>query len=221
MKIIIDKKTNKVVFAEAGKQVVDLIFHILSLPLATVVNLLHENNKDVIGCLAEVFNSVESLDSSYLESNLNKNSILNPTTAIVVPLLSTKPTTQNHLLKCYTCSNSTLVCCLSDRQGTVCGHHSTKMTTVRSLVYEPRTPGYVKEAVAFMVMDNLEVKPMSISLISTHLKNLTSFEEREVQFGQKEGIAMLKASLETKSVLTAVFLGMKEEDIVPESETCD
>ncbi|XP_021866974.1 uncharacterized protein [Spinacia oleracea] len=75
--------------------------------------------------------------------------------------------------------------------------------------------GYVKSVVTYMVMDNLEVKPMStisgITLMNKfHVKDVALLMEKEVEVGLTEGLAMLKASFETKDVLSTVFLGKKK-----------
>ncbi|XP_034197595.1 uncharacterized protein LOC117613065 [Prunus dulcis] len=76
--------------------------------------------------------------------------------------------------------------------------------------------GYVKDVVTYMIMDNLEVKPMStISCIAMlnrfNVKEVGTLEERMVLLGMDEGLKLLKASLESNAVLTNVFLGKKEE----------
>ncbi|CAN1269331.1 hypothetical protein LINPERPRIM_LOCUS13546 [Linum perenne] len=63
-----------------------------------------------------------------------------------------------------------------------------------------------------MVMDNLEVKPMStissITLLNKfNIQQVGALEEKVVELGMDEGLNLLKASLECKSVLTSVFLG--------------
>ncbi|KAM4104570.1 hypothetical protein ACJW30_06G168400 [Castanea mollissima] len=71
--------------------------------------------------------------------------------------------------------------------------------------------GYVKGVVTYMVMDNLEVKPMStissITLLNKFdVKEIGALEEKVVELGMDEGVKLLKASLQSKSVLTDVFL---------------
>ncbi|GFP82784.1 hypothetical protein PHJA_000421500 [Phtheirospermum japonicum] len=65
--------------------------------------------------------------------------------------------------------------------------------------------------VKYMVMDDLVVKPMStspfIALIkSFNVKDVSALEEKVVDLGITEAVKLLKASLETKNVLTHVFL---------------
>uniref|UniRef100_A0A2N9HJ06 DUF674 domain-containing protein n=1 Tax=Fagus sylvatica TaxID=28930 RepID=A0A2N9HJ06_FAGSY len=70
--------------------------------------------------------------------------------------------------------------------------------------------GYVKGVVTYMVMDDLEVKPMStisgITLISKLVKEVGALEEKVVDLDMDEGVKLLKASLLSNSVLTDVFL---------------
>ncbi|KAL4289348.1 hypothetical protein AHAS_Ahas19G0377200 [Arachis hypogaea] len=77
MKLLIDTKGKKVLFAEASKEVVDFLFTLLQLPLATVVKLL---TKEVaVGCLGNLYSSVENLNHIYMQSNLSKDLLLSPT----------------------------------------------------------------------------------------------------------------------------------------------
>ncbi|KAI9157081.1 hypothetical protein LWI28_016640 [Acer negundo] len=71
--------------------------------------------------------------------------------------------------------------------------------------------GFVKGVVTYMVTDNLEVKPMStissISMLSKfNVKDVSTPEERIVDIGISEGLKLLKASLECRTVFTSVFM---------------
>ncbi|KAJ0101353.1 hypothetical protein Patl1_06278 [Pistacia atlantica] len=81
--------------------------------------------------------------------------------------------------------------------------------------------GFVKGVVTYMVMDNLELQPMStissITLLNRfNVKDVGSLEEKVVDFGVEEGLKLLKASLECKTVLTSIFLG----NIAPQKRSC-
>nr|GMC98241.1 60S ribosomal protein L23a [Ipomoea batatas] len=72
--------------------------------------------------------------------------------------------------------------------------------------------GFVKGVVTYMVTDDLKV--MSHSTISTitvlndfNIKDFGSVEVKDVRLGVDEGLKVLKAALQTDSVLTTVFLG--------------
>ncbi|TVU21807.1 hypothetical protein EJB05_31470, partial [Eragrostis curvula] len=53
MKLLVDTTTQRVVFAEAGKDVVDFLFSLLALPVATAVALV---GKDSAAGLVRLFN---------------------------------------------------------------------------------------------------------------------------------------------------------------------
>ncbi|KMT18283.1 hypothetical protein BVRB_2g024460 [Beta vulgaris subsp. vulgaris] len=228
LKLLIDTKANKVLFAEGGKEFVDFLFHIMSLPVGTIIKLLSVNG--MVGCLGSLYKSIESLNTDYFQPNLTKDSVLKPKAPVSVPLLSLNdaPTSTNKQF--YRCSyyNGSNCIYYTDCRGTACRSCSREMTIQLSYVAPTASQnnatssssgtgsvgGYVKGVVTYMVMDNLEVKPMStisgITLMNKfHVKDVSALEEKEVQLGLKQGVAMLKASFETRSVLTSVFLGKK------------
>ena len=76
LKLLIDTKAHKVLFAEAGKDFVDFLFNILSLPVGTVVRLLA--NTSMIGSLGNLYESVENLNETYMQSKQSKETLLKP-----------------------------------------------------------------------------------------------------------------------------------------------
>ncbi|CAO2825604.1 unnamed protein product [Amaranthus hypochondriacus] len=192
----------------------------MSLPIATIIRLFNLN-KPMVGCLGSLYKSIETLSAENFQPNLKKNTILNPTLSVDVPLLSLycAPKDKVSLYRCDTdddCNNFT------DCLGTVCSLCGFEMSTLLNYV-EPTDKkisgcatgtddGYVKELVSYMVMDNLEVKPMSTISGITHLMNMfhvqdvSDLVEKQVKVGFNEGIAILKASMENNTVLTTVFL---------------
>eukprot|EP00261_Vitis_vinifera_P038660 XP_019079903.1 PREDICTED: uncharacterized protein LOC100250229 isoform X1 [Vitis vinifera] len=71
--------------------------------------------------------------------------------------------------------------------------------------------GFVRGVVTYMVMDDLVVKPMSTISSITLLNKFNVKEvgalEKVVDFTMAEGLKLLKASLQSKAVLTGLFLG--------------
>lgn len=61
MKLLIDTKAKKVVFAEVEKDFVDFLFHILSLPVGRV-----SKQKGMNGCLLNLYQSVQNLNDTYM-----------------------------------------------------------------------------------------------------------------------------------------------------------
>jgi hypothetical protein len=64
LKLLVNTETNKVLFAEADKDFVDILCSFLTLPLGTIATLLKkESNMGpvTIGCLNKLYRSVENL----------------------------------------------------------------------------------------------------------------------------------------------------------------
>ncbi|KZV57098.1 hypothetical protein F511_05972 [Dorcoceras hygrometricum] len=90
LKLLIDGQSKRVLFAEAGKETVDFLFSILSLPVATIINLLRKEG--MVSSLANLYESIENLNESYIQPNQTKDAILKPTPPVgtsSLPLLLT------------------------------------------------------------------------------------------------------------------------------------
>ncbi|XP_060195814.1 uncharacterized protein LOC132625032 [Lycium barbarum] len=221
MKLLIDTKARRVLFAEAEKDCVDFLFHILSVPVGTVIRLLKE--KGMSGCLPKLYESVENLNDTYIQSKECKDILLKPKSSLgtisSVPFLflnNVPVPTQKTFYGCSYASSHTKV---SDDPSAICPDCG-RNTLSRKLSYfapqgvkEPvaATKGFVKEVVTYMVMDDLEVKPMSaissIALLNKfNVKDVGVLQEQVVSFGMEEALELLKASFESKTVLTNVFM---------------
>ncbi|TXG49684.1 hypothetical protein EZV62_025559 [Acer yangbiense] len=244
LKLLIDTKSKKVLFAEAGKDFVDFLFYLLSLPVSTVVRLL--KNEGEVGCLSDLYNSLENLNDTYIQPTQNKTNLLYHKSSLPdseFPLLlsgadqySARTSTTRNVYMCstnrydsdYQCdyifsTNSRSKCSrhASETPNDICPNCRGTMSVVVSLVNSSSAAanntstssgGFVKGVVTYMVMDNLEVKPMStissLTLLNSfNVQNIGSLEEKFVALDVDEGLKLLKASLECKNVLTTVFLG--------------
>jgi len=66
LKLLVNKYTNKVIFAEANKDFVDILFSFLLLPLGTIARLVEKDSNIeplTIGCLHSLYHSVQNLDN--------------------------------------------------------------------------------------------------------------------------------------------------------------
>ncbi|CDP21800.1 unnamed protein product, partial [Coffea canephora] len=207
-----------------GKTSFCLVFlHILSLPLGTATRLLRE--QEAIGSLENLYHSIENLDEAYIQPNQNKDILLRPKPPAGDPVTllaledSPKPeTTQSKAF--YRCGNSSYSCTrhVTDDPRAVCPNCGSTMASGVNYVVPPQTSdskegGFVKGATTYMITDDLEVKPMSaissIALLNElNVKNLSALKEKEVDLSMNE---LLKESLESKTVLTSVFLDVKSE----------
>ncbi|WOL06907.1 hypothetical protein Cni_G15642 [Canna indica] len=222
VKLLVDKTARKVLFAEAGKDGVDFLIGLLQIPIGSVVKLL--TTERMVGAIGKLYKSMEDLDDSFLLSKNTKSLLLNPTCPTSQPrnslFLLPSPNSSSEYYKCTRCSNNISRVC-----GTTCpscrsyGSYSisAKVNYVEGSsteVGEASDGGYVKGVVIYTVMDDLSIMPMStiscITLLNKfNVKHVGTLEEKIVKLGFEEGLQLLKASLESKTVLTDVFLTKK------------
>ncbi|XP_059666203.1 uncharacterized protein LOC132312015 [Cornus florida] len=227
LKLLIDAKAHKVLFAEAGKDFVDFLFNLLSLPVGTVIRLL--TNETMVGSIGNLYKSIENLNEDYMQPNQNKDLLLkpNPPTSVSnVPLLLPDDRVSSAATKFYTCQyNSLDYCyhrCVTNKAGTNCPSCCCSMSTelpfvgpVNKNATSTGEGGYVRGLVTYMVTDDLSVTPMSmisgISMLNKcNVMEFDALQEKVVEIGMDEGLKLLKGSLKSKAVLTYVFLGKEE-----------
>ncbi|KAL4621262.1 hypothetical protein ACB092_06G215300 [Castanea dentata] len=235
LKLLIDKKSHQVLFAEAGKEFVDFLITILALPIGTVIRLL--KNQGMVGCLQNFYESIENLSDTYFQPDQNKDSLLKPKVYFyggVLPLQLPNVESSSKSRKFYGCNNSSnnytydvyghrlntkCILYVSIDSSAICPSCRNYMSRELNFVDPPSSnnpgstseEGYVKGVVTYMVMDNLVVNPMStissITLLNNfNVKEVGNLEEKVVDLGMDEGVKLLKASLLSNSVLTDIFL---------------
>ncbi|KAF6146044.1 hypothetical protein GIB67_033403 [Kingdonia uniflora] len=214
IKLLVDKINNRVIFAEAEKDFVDFLFSLLSLPLASIIGLL--TKKKMVGCLGNLFGSVEKLSNTYVQPNQHKDTVLKPKLAATSTISAHVP-----LLVLPKEKASTRALYMTDVEGTQCPFPNcgNKMSTLMTYVIPSEKSnlasicegGFVKDEVTYMVMDDLVVTPMSMISSVTLLNkfnvlNVACLEERVVNVGTEEGLELLRASMQSNTVLSNVFL---------------
>ncbi|XP_075670310.1 uncharacterized protein LOC142640103 [Castanea sativa] len=179
LKLLIDSKSQRMLFAEAGKEFVDFLITFLSLPVGTVIRLLKKQG--MVGCLQNFHESIESLSDTYFQPQQNKDSLLKPK-----PYISGGGLVPLQLPNIESSTSRKFYRCVQDfRSGNNSGSSN--------------VGGYVKVVVTYMVMDDLVVKPMStisrITLLNNlNVKDVEALEEKVVDLGMEEGLKLLKAS---------------------------
>ncbi|KAK8987143.1 hypothetical protein V6N11_055456 [Hibiscus sabdariffa] len=200
----------------------------LLLPVGTVIRLL--TKQGMVGCLGNLYQSVENLGDAYILPTASRDTLLKPTysssLATNVPLLlphiqSSKPQglyrcsyRHNTACRSYYTDDPTASCpsCGNVMNSTVTHvNPPNKVSTASSAANEG---GYMKGVVTYTILDDLTVTPMStISSITMlnkfNVKQVDALQEKVVAVGMKVGVELLKASLQSKTVLTDVFLAQK------------
>ncbi|XP_047331664.1 uncharacterized protein LOC124935263 [Impatiens glandulifera] len=215
LKILYDKNSKKVFFAEADKEAVDFLFYFMSLPLTTVTSLLSKSEMGMVGCLNNLHESVSNLDQIYFLDDKNKDLLLNPLHSFLVqaPLLLPVPDNTDLIsYEIHKCPHHNIYCIGDMTKCTQCSNDVSMYKGEQIAVPDGNGSGFVKSLVKYIVMDNLVVKTISpissICLLKEYfnVKDLANVHEIAVDFGFDEGLKILKASMEGESVISSVFL---------------
>lgn len=180
-------------FAEAGKECIDFLFHILALPIGSVIRLL--TTEGMVGCLGNLYDSLQNLDNIYIQPNQKKDTLLKPKSAASVPLLliNNSPV-QKQFYRCLNHYDDPRSHCPNSNGYTICDR---TMNTIMTYVAPPvenvvaSDQGLVKGVVTYMVLDDLVVKPMStissITLLNQFsIKDVGVLKEKVVTLGMDE-----------------------------------
>ncbi|KAL6627416.1 hypothetical protein ACP70R_031142 [Stipagrostis hirtigluma subsp. patula] len=220
MKLLVDTKAGRVLYAEASKEVVDFLFSLLAFPLGAVTKLL--TSGAMVGSVGNLYGSVENLDAGYVvrrdaTTALLDSPVLQLVAAPAAEPAAPAPAPTNGLYRCKGCSCS--ASCynhVTKVSGTPCPVCKGKMTTEVKLV-EPDgessggaktvTPppaadagsskGYVRDMVTYTVMDDLSVAPMSTisavtALVALGVTDISGLQAKTVEIGYKEVVSHLE-----------------------------
>ncbi|KAF0918246.1 hypothetical protein E2562_023329 [Oryza meyeriana var. granulata] len=239
IKLLIAKDAQVVLFAEAGKDVVDFLVGLLAMPVGAVVKLLAGEN--ALGGVANVYASVRRMDAAYMQSAEARDALLNPAPAhpcltataggfpslvqphraqpLVAPSPHSPPPPPGH--PGYPCPSVRPPIPMPSLQaafppfdaGTSTSDAGCRCSSCLAAAQGGK--GFVRDVVTYTVMDDLTFMPMSsissIALLSKlGVEDLSALEEKTVKIGYQEGLEILKASLQSKTVLTDVFISRKK-----------
>jgi len=204
LKLLIDTRENKVLFAEAGKDVVDFLFSLLALPIGTTIKILTEES--MVGCISNLYKSIESLDQTYIVPNQNKSSLLSPKANASNTLFLTeeKNKPEAAVRKYYRCSTTTIYDLfgysdqcrkhISNVKCTSCPSCSRPMVQEIQCIGSETSPenissanGFVTGSVTYTVMDDLTVMPATstisgiIMLNKFQVMGITALQEKIVE----------------------------------------
>ncbi|KAH1155201.1 hypothetical protein AAZX31_18G176600 [Glycine max] len=227
LKVLVDKEQNKVLFAEAGKDFVDALLSILTLPLGTIARLVaKESNIPPVkfGSLSSLYESVSHLEDKYLRTQKCKEMLLKPRNSmesycqhVKLNIDDTEPT-KYFLYADRTCSivNGRQLSILRYRRCR-CGKQMQKEVSGREAILEN---GFVNETATFIICDDLSVLPnvlgTSVSLIrKLGIKDMVTIDERNVDISKREVVDILKLSLLSKTPLTDFILEKKDDNFNP------
>ncbi|KAJ6853675.1 uncharacterized protein M6B38_113625 [Iris pallida] len=212
MKLLVDKERSRVVYAEADKDFVDILFSFLTLPLSTIVKVL--NKQSTLGCMDNLYESVEKLDIQYLQTEACKTMLLHPQSEAAVQcedlkinIDDTRPRVVYACKKDDCCSKQT--CWVSSAQNAQCIHCKDKMERV---VIWPKNDVklFVKEGVKYIISSNLHVEPATVMHILSLLQKMdmkdgSVLEERYMDISEEEILTLLKRLLVSEIPVTDLY----------------
>lgn len=198
IKVLVDKEKNKVLFAEARKDFVDILLSFLTMPLGTIVRLVaKESNVQPVkvGSLSSLYESVSCLDEEYFWTQTCKEMLLQPRSSmesycqqLKLNIDDTEPT-KYFVCEDIHCTRKPNISRLSIFRNQIChcGKIMNKVMTPENMILEK---GFVKETATFIVSDNLNITPnvfsVSVDLFQKHgIKDMKNFEERTVDISKK------------------------------------
>ncbi|XP_058741680.1 uncharacterized protein LOC131614071 [Vicia villosa] len=219
LKLLLNEKGNKVLFAEAGKDFVDILCSFLTMPLGTIARLVEKESSIgpvTLGCLNSLYQSVADLDGSCFYNDAVKQMLLKPSNfaedycnTLKLNIDDTPPTMY------WACSyNST--CGLysgltvSTNNRCRCGYSLTGPVFPKHYCQ-----GFVNGVATFVITDDLIVMPSCIDyssfglLLEFGIKNTSLLKERVLNVTKQKVLDLLKCSLLSNATLTNLFLGKK------------
>ncbi|KAK7373847.1 hypothetical protein VNO80_07267 [Phaseolus coccineus] len=234
LKVLVDRSLNKVVFAEARKDFVDVLLSFLALPLGTIARLvaMESNIPPVkLGSLSSLYESVSNLEEEHLWTPTCKEMLLHPRSSmesyyqhLKLNIDDTQPT-KYFLCENLECSRKYGESLLSifNNQRCSCGKLMNRIVYPENITLEN---GFVNETATFIICDDLSVLPnvlvTSLNLLEKlGIKDMDAIEEQTVDISKREVVDLLKLSLISKSPLTDFIFEKKPrvDDLNPTNES--
>ncbi|CAK8541732.1 unnamed protein product [Lathyrus sativus] len=232
LKLLVDTETNKVVFAEAGKDFVDVLCSFLTLPLGTIARLVQKDSNMgpvKVGCLNSLYQSVADLSTRYFLTKTHKKMLLQPINSsqdycnsLKLNIDDTPPSTY------FLCTIVDDGCCGNGLYTSSDSNCAGGNPLTHSVFPKHFHNGFVTSSASFVITDDLIVMPNSKHVTSFGLlqncgiKTTSSLKETTFEVTKEKVLDLLKCALISMSPLTDTFL--ENEPSLEESSTisnCD
>ncbi|CAJ1949178.1 unnamed protein product [Sphenostylis stenocarpa] len=221
--LLVDKERNCVVAAEASGDFIDILFSFLTLPLGTIIRLVSKkqgcNEAEEIGCLSNLYQSLESSGDKVFWNYICKKMLLcprNPCEALCQKLKLKLDDTMP--MRYFMCSNrcrrggdwflSTFA-----EASCYCGKQMDKEMKLHGDSNEGSHGDgvFVKGRTMYLIFDDLKVLQSSPGntvqqLVQLGYKNFHKLTKKYLNVSTKEILDLLKQALTSNSPLSDVFL---------------
>ncbi|XVF05397.1 hypothetical protein REPUB_Repub05bG0168500 [Reevesia pubescens] len=225
LKAVVDKTNDRVVFVESDEKFVDILFSFLTMPMGTTVRLTRNRPPTrSIGCMNNLYNSVEILDKRYFRTEACKTMLLYPRNGAGSQCKNLKLAIDDGApLRFFLCGStncsSSYYKLLSHYRNAICGcgelmniERDLMQKETKRKAFDDQDGGvFVKGPIRLTVSDELQVvpssTPASLSLFSKlGIKDTSTIEEMTFLMGVLEALKLLKCLLVSKTPLTEALL---------------
>lgn len=212
LKILVAKDENKVIMAESDKEFIEVLFSFMTMPIATAVRCTRDCISGEIGCLSNLYGSVENLNLNFLQEKRFQDILLNPRSAAEIYCKNLKMNLIESGYDFYVCHNNE---CNVISYYTIgkcrCGKalkHRLEMAP-GSRFFPEVEGGFLKSTARFIITDDFKVMPVATMADLALLSELGKYgkvEEKTIKIGRNEVLKLLKRSLISKTPLSETFL---------------
>jgi hypothetical protein len=175
LKLLLNENGNKVLFAEAGKDFVDILFSFLTMPLGTIARLVQKESSIgpvTVGCLNSLYKSVADMDQGCCSTDVIQQMLLQPINSAEDYCNTLKHNIDDSQpVKFFVCDNYNCCCypdmtipTYKDKHKCHCGKPFTL-----PVFFKHCCQGFVSTDATFVITDNLTVRPNSIDYTSFSL----------------------------------------------------
>ncbi|CAH2065187.1 unnamed protein product [Thlaspi arvense] len=219
LRLLIDEEKNRVVLAEAGKDFVDVLCSLLTLPMGTIVRLLEKHQapqSPIVGCFHSLYKSVSDMSVDNFEAQACKNLLLYPRSVKESHCRKLKLNIDGTVAtKFFVCPNFIIHenCCkvysnLSTSRCR-CGRSMAREIQVQGSEHDDGV--FLSCRTSFIITDGLKVSLNSMGLVLNILNDLgyagfDKLQEMLVDVGFQEVLTLLSCLFTSETPLTDTFL---------------
>ncbi|KAJ9552346.1 hypothetical protein OSB04_016391 [Centaurea solstitialis] len=207
LKILVAKDENKVIMAESDKEFIEVLFSFMAMPIASAVRCTRNCLSGEIGCLDNLYGSVENLDINFLQDKRFQNILLNPRSAAEIYCKNLEmDLIGSERYDFYVCHNKECKVISCYKIGKCrCGEAFKHRLEIApgSRFFPEVNGGLLKSTTRFIIMDDFKVMPVATMADLTLLSELGKYgkvEERTIKIGRNEVLNLLKRSLISKGL---------------------
>ncbi|EOA20523.1 hypothetical protein CARUB_v10000837mg [Capsella rubella] len=231
LRLLVDEEKNKVFLAEAGRDFVDVLFSLLTLPMGTIVRLIEKHRKCELGCFSNLYKSVADVGIENFETEACQQILLNPRSVKEIQCkrlkLNINPTDDLKYFKCCMFSACNLCTNFSGFE-CVCGElmdqeielsEEDQVAAAGGSIHNGVDGVFVKGRSSFIITDDFLVSVGSTGLVLETLNRLgcsdvSKLAERFLHIGLAEILTLLEYMFFSNTPLTSTFLKKQSPDNV-------